>query len=242
MNEKKLYKALGHIEEDFIMEAKDSSKKVKKLHFKKIATIAIAATMMLGIGTWAASSVITSRISGTSSSPDFKTLPSSTQINEILGVEISLPEEFSNGYKFENAHKVENQNQGENNAVVESFDSLSTNYTKADDNLIFSIDPLTIGNQTPDGDLVDTYNNCDIYYGSYTAKFVPADYQLTEQDKADEASGKYVFSYGSSEIIINEIQGLQWKDDGVFYSFTTMDSTLTQEELVSMANEMIDMQ
>ena len=39
-----------------------------------------------------------------------------------------------------------------------------------------------------------------VYTMEDTYKFVPPDYEMTEQDKEDEASGKYIFSYGTDEV------------------------------------------
>ena len=87
--------------------------------------------------------------------------------------------------------------------------------------------------------VVDTYNGINLYYTSYANKCVPADYKLTEQDKQDEASGKYVFSYGTDKIKISQVQYLDWMQDGIHYSLLAVDSNLAMDELVKMSHQVI---
>ena len=44
------------------------------------------------------------------------------------------------------------------------------------------------------GSVAKTVGDTDIYYYSYTNKVVPADYELTDADKAAKANGDLVFS------------------------------------------------
>ena len=51
---------------------------------------------------------------------------------------------------------------------------------------------------TPSGDIIATVNGTNLYYVHYINKVVSDDYELTEQDKKDQSSGKVVFSYDDS--------------------------------------------
>lgn len=68
------------------------------------------------------------------------------------------------------------------------------------------------------------------------------DYKMTEQDKKDEAEGKYRFGFGSEEVEIVSYKFLDWEQDGVYYSFLVEDSNISQDELVEMAHQIIDAQ
>ena len=87
--------------------------------------------------------------------------------------------------------------------------------------------------------MVATVDGVDVYYHSYTNKVVPPDYKLTEEDKKAEESGELVFSYGSSEVEIIEVQSVSWKKDGIYYQLLQIDGNLTADELTEMASEVI---
>ena len=65
---------------------------------------------------------------------------------------------------------------------------------------------------------------------------------MTAQDKADEASGKYGFSYGSAEVAYTQVQSLAWEYGGLNWELVAIDNSIPKEELVQMAKEIIDRQ
>ena len=82
-------------------------------------------------------------------------------------------------------------------------------------------------------------DDVDVYYYSYTTKLVPSDYKITDEDKKAEENGELVFSYGSSEVEIKEVQSVSWKKDGMYYQLLQIDGNLTADELTEMASEVI---
>ena len=64
--------------------------------------------------------------------------------------------------------------------------------------------------------------------------------KMTQQDKKDKSSGKYVFSYGSDKEEISQVKYLNWMQAGINYSFLAIDSDISQDELVKMAEQTID--
>ena len=75
-----------------------------------------------------------------------------------------------------------------------------------------------LGEKSEQEVVIDTYNGIDLYFSSDAYKFVPEDYEMTEQDKQDEASGKYVFSCGSKKEEVAQFK-YDWTEDGIYYSF-----------------------
>lgn len=65
--------------------------------------------------------------------------------------------------------------------------------------------------------------------------------KMTEQDKEDEASGKYVFSYGTDEVEIQTMRQVMWKDGNVMFSLLDSEGTTDMDELVSMAEDVISL-
>lgn len=224
--------------------------KMKKITFKRAFVIAAAAVLV--IGTAAIATQGTTRvISGSSTSfPTYKELPTSETLQKDIGIAPKLLAEFSNGYAFDGAVKVNNAVEdlidGNTRVVVtaedgkeQKFKSLSITYKNGDDKINLNADPAEYC-LYPDRDEAENYNGISISYTAYTNKFVPGDYVQTEQDIKDEEEGKYVFSYGTDDIEIHEVQGVSWVQDGIYYHINAMDSPLVQEELIAMAKEVID--
>ena len=206
---------------------------------KKIALIAVAATLVMGITVFAASGLITSWFSSSSGIPDYNSLPSAEQVKKDIGHEAVLIESFENGYTFENGNIINNNLTDENNNSVEKFKSVMFRYEKDGDVVNFSQDKYDSNMETV-GDVVDTIGGVDILYHSYTNKLVPGDYKMTDEDKKAEANGELVFSYGSSKVEIKEVQSVLWAEDGIHYSLMQIDGKLSADELAEMAKEIIE--
>lgn len=205
---------------------------------RKVSLIAIAATLVLGITVFAASSVVTTWHSSSSSDPDYKSLPTAQQAIKDIGYEPVLIDAFENGYAFEDGSVVNNNLTDENGSSVEKFKSVSFRYKKNGDTVYFSQDKF-ISEIDMEGEVVSTVNGTDIYYFSYTNKLVPPDYKLTDEDKKAEKNGDLVFSYGSSKVEIIEVQSVTWAKDGIQYSLMQRDGDLSVGELTDMAAEII---
>lgn len=221
-----------------------------KMKKTKFIVIAAAAVMVIGICAAATSGTIRS-ISGSSSAfPTYRELPTAEQLEKNIGITPKVLPEFSNGYTFENATKVDNRiediSYGGGAVVVRledgreaKYKSLSIRYKNGDNKITIDADPADY-NMDNLSEETETYNGIAISYISFTNKFVPGNYQQTEQDIKDEAEGKYVFSYGTDDIEIHDVQGVTWIQDGIKYHINAMDSPLSEQELIDMAKEVID--
>lgn len=206
---------------------------------KKISLIAAAAILVLGITAFAASGIISSWCSSSSSVPDYKSLPTVQQVTKDIGYEPVIVDAFENGYSFKDGNIVKNNLTDEKGSSVEKFKSVSFDYEKDGDEVVFSQDKFNSQMEMA-GDVVKTVKDTDIYYYSYTNKIVPANYQLTEDDKKAEENGELVFSYGSSEVEIKTVQNVAWKKDGMLYQLLQIDGKLSADELVEMAEEILN--
>ena len=206
---------------------------------KKLSLIVAAAALALGITAFAASGIITTRFSASSSKPDYASLPTAQQVTKDIGYTPILIDTFQNGYAFQSGSIVNNRLADENGKTVEKFKSVSFDYEKDGDTVIFAQDQFRSG-KTLQGDIIKTVNGADIYYYSYTGKSVPEDYTLTETDKKAEASGELVFSYGSSDVQIQNIQSVTWVIDDMQYQLLQIDGKLSKDALSDMAQEVIN--
>lgn len=223
-------------EEEYI---KMESKTYKKISFKKKLVVAVAATFVLGTTAFAAGKLF-SVAGSTSTIPTYRNMPSIEQVRKDFGFEPSLVEKFENGYEFKSGHTTNNEGYDESGNSLGKSKLLDLIYKKGDAQVSIGVEDLTLVGEDTDSVLIGNYKGSDLKYTSYTNKIVPADYKMTEQDKQDEASGKYVFSVGSKEIETHEAQHIVFELDGLFYSIFAMDSELTQDDLANMAKEIID--
>lgn len=206
---------------------------------KKISLIAIAATLVLGITVFAASGIVSTWFSSSSSTPDYKSLPTAEQVAGDIGYEPVLIESFENGYTFKDGNIVKNNLADENGKSIEKFKSVSFDYKKDGDTVIFAQDKVK-SKIDISGDVVKNVKGTDIYYYDYTNKLVPPDYKLTDDDKKAEENGELIFSYGSSKVEIKEVQSVTWVKDEMQYQLLQIDGKLTSDELVKMAEEILN--
>ena len=205
---------------------------------KKTACIALAATLALSVTAFAANGIVSNWFSSSSAIADYKTLPTAQQVKNDIGYTPILIDSFANGYTFKDGNIINNNLKDENNNSIEKFKSVSFDYEKDDDIVIFSQDKYNSQAELQ-GSVAKTVGDTDIYYYSYTNKFVPADYTLTDADKRAEANGDLVFSYGAAEVEISEVQSATFVKDGTQYQLLQINGKLSGDELVKMAEELV---
>ena len=63
---------------------------------------------------------------------------------------------------------------------------------------------------------------------------------MTDDDKKAKENGELIFSYGSSKVEIKEVQSVTWVKDEMQYQLLQIDGKLTSDELVKMAEEILN--
>lgn len=212
---------------------------MKRKSIKRSLVFVAAIVMALGVTAFA-SGKIGSIIASSSSIPDYKEMPTQEEVTKEFGFSPKLVDAFENGYEFGSGSIVKGNMMDEEGNSMGKFKSLSIDYAKSGDEISLSMEQVVDSQwHTQEGTPTD-YNGMPLYYGSYDCKSVPADYQLTEQDKKDEASGKYAFSYGSDEVEVMNVQSVTWQQDGIGYCLLGIDTPLNQTELTKMTQEIVD--
>ena len=211
----------------------------RRIPFKRGVMIALIATLAVGTTVFAAGKVA-SIVGSSSIIPTYYSMPSADKINKDFEFEPKLVEKFDTGYEFKSGHKVKNEIFDDKGNSLGKQNTVDFDYDKGEDELSLNMSKGKLGEDSEKAEHVGNYRGIDLSYVSSTNKVVPEDYKLTEQDKKDEASGKYIFSYGSDKVEISESKHLSWTQDGISYMFTAIDSDVTQEQLVKMAHQIID--
>ena len=208
---------------------------------KKILPLLIAATLTIGVTAVAATGKISMWIGSSASRADYTSLPTLEQVTKDIGYRPILIDTFENGYCFKKGNIIKNSFKDDNANVIEKFKSVSFDYQKNGDVVSFEQQKFN-SKLTPAGDIIATINGTNLYYVHYINKVVSDDYELTEQDKKDQASGKVVFSYddSASQIEVSQVQSVNWNKDGIQYDLLQIDGKLSAGELADMAREVIN--
>lgn len=211
---------------------------------KKVILAASAAVMIIGAAAYAASSgLVTGWFSSSSSVPEYTQLPTKIECLKDAGYEPILIDSFENGYAFKGGNIVNNNRTDKDGNSVEKFKSFSFTYEKYGDVVYFDQQCFTsesVPDEHPERtEWVSSENDIDIYYTNANYKFVPADYELTDEDKKAEESGELVISYGSDEIEYSTMTYVGWQNGDMHYGLMQMNGKLSKEELVLMAKEAI---
>lgn len=159
-----------------------------------------------------------------------------------LEFEPNIVEAFANGYTFDRGGLGVNQAMDENHVSVgKIYTDLQLRYTRPGTAGRLN---LYVSNAPEERDNTDykaerQIGDMTMYYSQDVYRFVPPDYQMTEEDIALEESGAVTFSYGSIEVEENVFSGVVWRQDGVRYHLFGFDLPLSADELFDMAMEVV---
>ncbi|QAT43045.1 hypothetical protein [Aminipila luticellarii] len=173
----------------------------------------------------------------------FTTFPTENQVKNKAGFVPKYVSELPGGYVFEKGGIGEVTANGEDGSKVKTVKSVSLYYKNEDSSISLYVENGILPESEEGkeaGKAVKITSAVEGTYYSDMYKFVPADYTMTEQDKADEASGKYIFTtYGSDKVEINPMQQLAWSEDGMCYRLLSSDGMVDETILVKMAAEIV---
>lgn len=205
---------------------------------KKVIFTAIAAAIVLAATAFAANGTVGRWFSTSSSDADYKTLPSVQQVEADIGYAPVIVEKFENGYAFECGRVINNRLADENGNAMESFKSVSFEYKKGGEHVVFTQEKFETETDIA-GDVIASVNGVDVYYFAYTNKLVPPNYKLSADEQRAADNGEIVFGYGASEVSTTRVQSVTWYKDGVRFELLQIGATLPSDELCTMAQEVI---
>lgn len=232
-------------EEILISAAKSAAGTKKERTFMSKRTILAAAAIVavLGVGVFAAVKNAVSIGVHSSSNPDYTSLPAMEQCVRDAGFEAKLVENFDNGYTFKDGRTASNTIEDGEGNTAENYKSLLFDYEKDGDVVVLSQDNHKTslqqdGGGSAAGCTVFSEDGVEYRYYSYTQKFVPENYEYTDEDKAAAQRGELVFGVGSDKVKISRMQNLQWELGGISFELFQSDGKLSREDLLSMAKQL----
>lgn len=216
---------------------------IMKWNMKKVAVTALGVCLLTGGVCYAAEQMAQYYMSSgdpTSYQTDFSSIDS---LAKEAGLSVGAVESFANGYTFEEAGLNNAAAYGEEDQKLYEFSELVLNYGKEGlPSISIYAEDAAYCSAADEAIVYDAVRECDgieIQCFTVTNKFVPVDYELTDEDRANIDNPNYNLAYGSSEIEIQESMHVEWVKDGVHYNMFGFDLTLSAEEMLDMAEEMI---
>jgi len=242
--------AMNHVNSDLVEEAEFGklnvpvksgekprrTQSVPRRASRRFASILLVGCLLMSLGIVAYAAVASGWFAGR----DADIAPTNTQqfIAEA-GYEPIRVYGFQNGYTCVNNKVIDNQVYDAESDTTRVYKSALFEYEKDGDRLYFNQD-----NSDSDpgeyGSVMENHQGTELWFYSYTNKFVPDGYAMTAEEKAAEENGSLIFTYGSDEIFSAEVRSLSWRMDGINCNLMQMDGKLSAEELCNMAKEIID--
>lgn len=215
----------------------------KRCVFRRIAIAASLALLVMAGGVYAGGN-ITQWISRSDNTKSHKGIMPKEQMRRELGKIPKYVEIFSNGFMIEESMVGEVSALDESNVVVGSARELYLSYRRGEGVLSLNIlaDPDAIGAQGRGEEAYDesmSYKDIELGYSRFAFKFVPPDYQASEEEEKLAEEGRLNLAYGSSEIRTGFDSFLSWEEEGICYQLLT-EEDISKEELFDMAKEIID--
>lgn len=205
---------------------------------KRMAAAVIAATVAVGGSAFAfGGTAISQIIARCSASADYTSLPSSQQCEQDAGFTPALLQSFDNGFVFKDGVIVHNQEQNEDGQTVNKYASLEFDYQKGDETVSLMQNSGTSQEET--GNCVAQKDGVSYYETTKTEKYVSDSYQMTEQDRKEEASGQVEFNVGQSDngVETEQYHGINWTVGGVHCTLYQMNGSLTSAQMLEMAQQ-----
>lgn len=221
-------------------EIEQKEEKTMKHFSTKKVVIGVAAACLLVSGMAFAGNTVALR-SGTNLMDMYTSYNQMGEAEEKLGSDVNYVEKFANGYSFEQASVDPVEALDEAGNVLYSYQEMMIHYRKGGAPGI-SLSICKPVEEAEDTKAPNAIRDCDgiaLRYDAYTYKFVPADYELTEEDIENEKRDDYYISYGSSKVEIKQCHNVTWEMNGMHYNLLGFDVELTPDEMMDMAEEIM---
>ena len=82
----------------------------------------------------------------------------------------------------------------------------------------------------------------ELYYSELNNKFVPPDYEATEEELKQQEEGTLNLAYGNDTVEVISSHMVSWSRNGLHYVLFQFGNDLSQEEFLTMAQEAAEFQ
>lgn len=158
-----------------------------------------------------------------------------------LGYTADTVENFSNGYRFDSMIVGDSQGEDQDGSKIYTYKFLRVNYQKDGEPSVslYIQKPVETQARAKAPNAARDCGGITLHYDTFTYKFVPMDYELTAEDKANQEKDNYAISYGSSEVEIQRNAVVEWEKNGIVYQLLGFDLNLSADDMFDMAEEVM---
>lgn len=229
-----------------IREALEKERTMKKgFGWKKVVIGVAAACLMVGTVCIAGSGI--RYLMGSSSAfPTYTDYSDMEQAEADAGYEVKAVETFDNGFAFQDITMSDQSLVDETGQKKESQKGIHISYEKGDETVVLYIRQLyqqeiAEGNPLEGVVMDDTLQVGEVLAGfrQITNKFVPPDYELTEEDQKNMESPNFNLAYGTDEVEINTGYSVLWVENNILYELYGTDLSISGSDMLQMAEELI---
>ena len=241
MKEEFLLNTMADIDDAYIREAAQPAKaRKRKLPWKALAAAALIP--LLTVTAYASDFMnVRTLVSGTTHYVS-RSYGDMDRAMEKAGFQMEVKESFTSGFTFDKVTVEDTRGLDENDKEVLKYREIDVIYKNADGAKLYlhatpALEEIT-GSESP-VEKAEVINGVTVEHHLDHYKNVPANYELTEEDKRwQEIPGNYI-SYGSDEVELTDIRFLCWQKDGVDYFFMDTGAKVTPQTLSNMAKELM---
>lgn len=230
------------IKNNIYNQEREETMKNKITSFKKSRRLAVIVASFVLLGSLTALGVTMGKSWVGHSNHKYKTFPSQETILKDVGFIPKYPEALPGGFEYDNGGTGESTLSDDAGDILTQTKDITLGYKRANEKTSLSLIITQIGEEFLDNkesQLVGNLDEINLYYYNQDYKFVPPNYELTEEDKKAKEKGELEISYGAREVNINNVQGLSWYEDGLQYMIMGSDYNFTVEEMIEMATVII---
>lgn len=155
-------------------------------------------------------------------------------------------ETFDNGFAFKDITISDQSLVNETGQKEESQKGIHISYENGKETVVLYIRQLyqqeiAEGNPLEDAVMDDTLQIGEVLAGfrQITNKFVPPDYELTEEDEKNMESPNFNLAYGTEEVEMDTGYSVLWVENNILYELYGTDLSISGSDMLHMAEELI---
>lgn len=247
-----LLSAMRGIREEYVLDTMDvlgfsgTQQLPQRVNRKLISTLVVAA-ILISLFTVTAYAIYWSlRGTATHKMPEsgkYTSLSELPNVEHTVRYPIIVPESFSNGYTFSQLRVDGMADYDDNGEMLREYYEVNVTYTKPGAAALqLNIAPAHEATTDLAGQAADIrrIEGVDVNFRLDTYKFVPDDYQKTEEDIEAESGGHFFVTYGPEQMYEAEVVSASFDLNGARYALIIVGADRTAFEVLGqMAGEII---
>ena len=171
----------------------------------RIALIAAVISVLFITSAYAISGVVRGTVTHLmKDTGTYETLDELPRAEKIAGYPITAPARFTNGYEFKTLNVAGEAAYGDDNEILKEYYTVHVEYERdGTQDLLLSLAPvlaLPTEREQPEANETKMIDGVEVRFSRDHFKFVPPDYEKTEEDLKAEEAGHYYVSFGADEI------------------------------------------